>query len=406
MWLLIHVGLELNHVSKRGPGRIAVFIDVLDSPSEMFSCNTKAETLNLEMCGLSDYFVSLEFLAMGIGFRGVFRFSKGKCKCHISIIINLFMAEQNLNKGTKRLQLASLCLLTWINLILIWISNISSHMLNKVWDKITYPFQNFNGTAVEVWDWTSNFAPHFMFDVITCPYWDWTFIRSEPTVNVCLWPYYYSISQEIWTRFCCALLCCGHVIVHNEFTWSIIYIRQGCFAGTGAIVRLPQCRWSKPDGYGKISQCITITKHSKAKTVCIFLWIYCIHNEQLRMKDEYQAFKRWAYRTSRHISVIFVSLLLSEIILRIGQLIGSYFWMHCGVMTQYGVLCFSTLVSGKACNLGSVSISDKTSCCKISRSIKATIFGFRLCQSLRNLTGTLAAPLPICSSSARAIRSL
>ena len=56
-----------------------------------------------------------------------------------------------------------------------------------------------------------------------------------------------------------------------------IHIHQGCFAGTGAIVRLPQCQWSKPDGYGKISQCITTTKHSKAKTVCIFLGIYCTH---------------------------------------------------------------------------------------------------------------------------------
>ena len=54
-----------------------------------------------------------------------------------------------------------------------------------------------------------------------------------------------------------------------------IHIHQGCFAGTGAIVRLPQCQWSKPDWYGKISQCITTTKHSKAKVVCIFLGIYC-----------------------------------------------------------------------------------------------------------------------------------
>ena len=54
-----------------------------------------------------------------------------------------------------------------------------------------------------------------------------------------------------------------------------IHIHQGCFAGTVAIVRLPQCQWSKPDGYGKINQCITTTKHSKAKTVCIFLVIYC-----------------------------------------------------------------------------------------------------------------------------------
>ena len=58
-----------------------------------------------------------------------------------------------------------------------------------------------------------------------------------------------------------------------------IHIHQGCFAGTGAIVKLPQCQWSKPDGYGKISQCITTTKHSKAKTVIIFLGIYCISHQ-------------------------------------------------------------------------------------------------------------------------------
>ena len=63
-----------------------------------------------------------------------------------------------------------------------------------------------------------------------------------------------------------------------------IHIHQGCFAGTGAIVRLPQCQWSKPDGYGIISQCITTTKHSKAKTVCIFLGIYCI-NEWLPVTE-------------------------------------------------------------------------------------------------------------------------
>ena len=67
------------------------------------------------------------------------------------------------------------------------------------------------------------------------------------------------------------------VVVMQSFIMNsrevFIHIHQGCFAGTGAIVRLPQCRWRKPDG--KISQCITTTKHSKAKTVCIFLGIYC-----------------------------------------------------------------------------------------------------------------------------------
>ena len=72
------------------------------------------------------------------------------------------------------------------------------------------------------------------------------------------------------------------VVVMQSFIMNshevFIHIHQGCFAGTGAIVRLPQYQWSKPDGYGKISQCITTTKHSKAKTVCIFLWIYCYSN--------------------------------------------------------------------------------------------------------------------------------
>ena len=70
------------------------------------------------------------------------------------------------------------------------------------------------------------------------------------------------------------------VVVMQSFIMNshevFIHIHQGCFAGIGAIVRLAQCQWSKPDGYGKISQCITTTKHSKAKTVCIFLGIYCI----------------------------------------------------------------------------------------------------------------------------------
>ena len=70
------------------------------------------------------------------------------------------------------------------------------------------------------------------------------------------------------------------VVVMQSFIMNshevFIHIHQGCFAGTGAIVRLPQCQWSEPDGYGKIIQCITTTKHSKAKTVCILLGIYCI----------------------------------------------------------------------------------------------------------------------------------
>ena len=78
------------------------------------------------------------------------------------------------------------------------------------------------------------------------------------------------------------------VVVMQSFIMNshevFILIHQGCFAGTGAIVRLPQCQRSKPGGYRKISQCITTTKHSKAKTVCTFLGIYCICKLRLSVK--------------------------------------------------------------------------------------------------------------------------
>ena len=38
-----------------------------------------------------------------------------------------------------------------------------------VWDEITYPFPNFNGTVFEVWEWISNFIPHFTGHVIAYP---------------------------------------------------------------------------------------------------------------------------------------------------------------------------------------------------------------------------------------------
>ena len=80
------------------------------------------------------------------------------------------------------------------------------------------------------------------------------------------------------------------VVVMQSFIMNshevFIHIQQGCFAGTGAIVRLSQCQWSKPDGYGEISQCITTTKHSKAKTVCIFVGICCMYVWKISLCDE------------------------------------------------------------------------------------------------------------------------
>ena len=54
---------------------------------------------------------------------------------------------------------------------------------------------------------------------------------SVRCIKYILWPYTrciaYSIPQEICTRLCCALLCCGYAIVHNEFTWSIYPYSSG-----------------------------------------------------------------------------------------------------------------------------------------------------------------------------------
>ena len=53
------------------------------------------------------------------------------------------------------------------NLFVTLPGGISNHMLCKMWDEITYPFQNFNSCTIEVWEWISNFIPHFIVHVIT-----------------------------------------------------------------------------------------------------------------------------------------------------------------------------------------------------------------------------------------------
>ena len=35
-----------------------------------------------------------------------------------------------------------------------------------MWYETAYPFPNFNGCNVEVWEWVNNFIPHIIMDVI------------------------------------------------------------------------------------------------------------------------------------------------------------------------------------------------------------------------------------------------
>ena len=41
------------------------------------------------------------------------------------------------------------------------------HIHYRMWDEIIFPFPNFNGSAVEVWEWIKYFIPHFIGHVIT-----------------------------------------------------------------------------------------------------------------------------------------------------------------------------------------------------------------------------------------------
>ena len=67
----------------------------------------------------------------------------------------------------------------WMTLIPSWINN---YIHYKVWDEITYPFPNLIGATVEVWEWISNFTPHFTGHVITYPSWgprSWWIVGSR-----------------------------------------------------------------------------------------------------------------------------------------------------------------------------------------------------------------------------------
>ena len=81
-------------------------------------------------------------------------------------------------------------------LIMDWISNRTHSLIRHA---ITDPSPNFNGGLTNL-----PFRLGYGWEIIS---------------HIFMWMY--SISQEICTQFCCALLCSGYAIVHNEFTWSI-----------------------------------------------------------------------------------------------------------------------------------------------------------------------------------------
>ena len=52
-----------------------------------------------------------------------------------------------------------------------------------MWDEIIYLFPNFTDSTVEVWEWTSNFIPHSIMEIIVYKWWDLrlsTLVRGAP----------------------------------------------------------------------------------------------------------------------------------------------------------------------------------------------------------------------------------
>ena len=114
----------------------------------------------------------------------------------------------------------------------------SNQMPSKVWDEITYPFPNFNGATVEVWEWLSIFIPHFVMDELLIHAWikvDPGYIRCEQTkqysyiqgipgkktinVEMCIVGAQYMLMAIHLTRNqMCSFICCNDnvkLVFHN-----------------------------------------------------------------------------------------------------------------------------------------------------------------------------------------------
>ena len=61
--------------------------------------------------------------------------------------------------------------LQWSSVIDIVFTYLVTYITSRVWYEIIYPFPNFNGCTVEIWEYISFFIPYLINDVITYPCW-------------------------------------------------------------------------------------------------------------------------------------------------------------------------------------------------------------------------------------------
>ena len=86
---------------------------------------------------------------------------------------------------------------------MVYLSLDKNHIHCKVWDEIAYPFPNFNGATVEVWEWISNFTPLFTGHVISYP-WIIHVISNHWNGKVNFCGYYFTVCAScilclLWT---------------------------------------------------------------------------------------------------------------------------------------------------------------------------------------------------------------
>ena len=85
-----------------------------------------------------------------------------------------------------------------LTLIPAWISN---YIHYKVWDEITYPFRNFNGATVEVWEWMINFTLHITGHVNTFLRLKLIHISKSAPRSTIMWVFFCFVNSRITKRF-------------------------------------------------------------------------------------------------------------------------------------------------------------------------------------------------------------
>ena len=94
----------------------------------------------------------------------------------------------------------------------------SNYIHYKVCDEISYPFPNFNGITVEVWEWISIFILHFTGYVMTYPCWDLSYtmtVKGCPEVPVTQAISIDSTDYKVWYNLffiTSHMSCCQHFL--------------------------------------------------------------------------------------------------------------------------------------------------------------------------------------------------